>query len=64
MGRAYFANAFPVHFPNMPKTKMSVKVKGSPKQVKKAIAELVSEVPSPVLREADFRVRQKRTPSA
>ena len=45
----------------MAKTKVKIKVSGSPTQVKKALHTLTnSEAPAPILREADFIARQKK----
>lgn len=41
-------------------TKVKIKVSGSAAGVKKALTQIVSEAPGPVLREADFRATQKR----
>jgi len=49
------------NFLTMAKTKVKVKVSGTPAQVKKALHTLTnSESPEPILREADFRSQQKR----
>lgn len=47
----------------MTKTKVTVKVKGTPKGVRKALSQITAEdvePPAPVLREADFRTRAKK----
>jgi len=55
------SKGLPVHFPNMAKTKVKVKVSGTPAQVKKALHTLTNSEPlAPILREADFRSQQKR----
>jgi len=42
--------------------KVTVKVKGTAKSVKKALSQIVNESPStePILREADFRAKSKK----
>jgi hypothetical protein len=40
-------------------TKVSIKVKGTPQGVKKALKKIAAEPPTRPLREADFRTRQK-----
>jgi hypothetical protein len=58
----------PVQFVNtMGKgTKVSVKVKGTAKGVRKALSQIVSDMPAKEVtyREADFRERQKRQADA
>lgn len=47
-------------------TKVSIKVKGSPKGVKKAISDILNQEPpsAPTMRQADFRDYQKRNNNA
>jgi len=44
----------------MAKTKVAIKVKGSPAQVKRALHTLTNSAPEPILREADFRIKAKK----
>ena len=48
----------------MAKAKVKIKVSGSPAQVKNALHKLTNSAPEPILREADFRERQKRQANA
>jgi hypothetical protein len=43
----------------MAKTKVAIKIKGSPAQVKKAL-HTFTNTDAPILREADFRARTKQ----
>jgi len=58
------SKGLPVHFPNMAKTKVKVKVSGTPAQVKKALHTLTNSAPEPILREADFRIKAKKQTNA